>query len=78
MIPTQDKHPSHIRSVGQINSLAYKFTKKQQIPNESTHQLIGSPTYKLKKSSTYNLIKPPTHQTHQLATLADSPLLPTR
>jgi len=75
VIPTQDKHPSHIRSVGQINSLAYKLTKKQQIPNESTHQLIGSPTYKPQKSSTYNLIKPPTHQ---LTTLANSPLLPTR
>ena len=62
MIPAQDKHPSHIRSVGQINSQSYKLTKKQQIPNESTHQLIGSPTYKLKNSQVQQLTNSKSHQ----------------
>jgi len=40
-MPTQDKHSSHIQSAGQINSLAYKLVKTQQLPNTSTHQLIN-------------------------------------
>ena len=42
VMPTQDKHSSRMRSVGQINSLAYKLTKSQQLPNTSTHQLTTS------------------------------------
>ena len=52
-MPTQDKNSSRIRSVGQMNSLAYKLTKTQQLPNTSTHQLTNS---KLTNSQTHKLI----------------------
>ena len=45
VMPTQDKHSSHIRNARQINSLAYKLVKTQQLPNTSTHQLINSSTH---------------------------------
>ena len=48
-MPTQDKHPSHTRSAGQINSLAYKLTKT------ATPEYINSSTCKLKDSSTQKL-----------------------
>jgi len=34
-MPTQEKHSSRIRSIRQINSLAYKLTKAQQLTNAS-------------------------------------------
>ena len=61
VMPTQDKQPSHIRSAGQINSLAYKLVKTQQLPNTSTHQLINSSTHQLINSSTHQLINSSTH-----------------
>ena len=60
-MPTQDKHSAHIRSAGQINSLAYKLTKTQQRPSTSTHQLT-----KPKNSSTHQLTKLKNSLTHQL------------
>ena len=47
VMPTQDKHSSHIRSAGQINSLAYELVKTQQLPNSPTHQFINSTTHQL-------------------------------
>ena len=47
-MPTQNKHSSHIRSAVQINPLAYKLTKAQQLQKTSTHKLINSSTLKLK------------------------------
>ena len=46
-----------MRSVGQMNSLAYKLTKTQQLTNTSTHKLINSQTHKLINSKTYKPIK---------------------
>ena len=71
VMPTQDKHSSHIQSAGQINSLAYKLVKTQQLPNSPTHKLTNSSTHQLTNSSTHQLINSPTHQltnspTHQL------------
>ena len=45
--PTQDSLSSHIRGIGQFNSLAYKHTKTQQIPRTSTHQLKNLNCYLL-------------------------------
>ena len=75
-MPTQNKNNSHIRSAGQNNSLAYKLTKAQQLPNAATHQLTNSSTHKLAKAqqprktsthqltntSTHKLSTPPNHQ----------------
>ena len=47
VMPTLDT-PYHIRSAGQINSLAYKLTKAQPLPNSSTRNLIKSPDHQLK------------------------------
>jgi len=49
-MPTQDKLSSHIRSAGQINSLAYKRTKIQQLRK---HQLINLRTHQITKSQAY-------------------------
>ena len=54
-MPTQDKHSSHIQSAEQINSLAYKLVKKQQLPNTSTHQLTSLQTHQLISLSTHQL-----------------------
>ena len=45
-MPTQDKHPTHIRSAAQIGSLADKLMKTQQLPNTSTkkNSLTSQPT----------------------------------
>ena len=71
VMPTQDKHSSHIQSAEQINSLAYKLVKTQQLPNTPTHQFINSTTHQLTNSSTNQHINSPTHQlinssTHKL------------
>ena len=55
VMPTQDKHSSHIRSAGQINSLAYKLVKTQQLPNTPTHKLTNSLTHQLTNSKTQKL-----------------------
>ena len=66
-MPTQDKHSAHIRRAEQVNSLAYKLTKTQQLPNTSTHQFTNSSTYKLANSHPQkppqltNLINSQTH-----------------
>jgi len=62
-MPTQDKHPSHIRSAGQINSLAYKLTKNQQLPNTSPNHLTNSETHQHINSKT---CQPKSSKTHQL------------
>ena len=46
MMPIQDKHSFHVRSAWQINSLAYKLTKTQQLPSTSTHRLTNSRIHK--------------------------------
>jgi len=51
-MPTQDKHPSHTRSAGQINPL--------------THQLQKAPTPQLKKSKNIQLTNLKTHQLKNL------------
>ncbi len=48
------------RGVRQVNSLAYKLTKAQQIPKTSTYKLINKQTNQLKNT---NL------KTHQLKNL---------
>jgi len=64
------RHSSHIRSVGQINSLAYKLTKSHQRPYPSTqqpHHLTISSTHhpvKLRNPSTPN---PVNSQSYNLA-----------
>ena len=73
VIPTQDKHPFHVRSVGQIDQLTYKLTNCQQLPNTSTHKLTVSSTYNLFNVQTYKLTNSSTHnlfnvQTYQLTT----------
>ena len=70
-MPTQDKHPSHMRSAGQFNALVLS-TCKNPITHEnptipeyitpSTHKLAIPSTYKLKNSSTQKLINPSTHK----------------
>jgi len=40
------------RNAAQVNSLAYKITKTQQLPKASTHKLINSPTHQFTNSST--------------------------
>ena len=62
VMPTQDKHSSHIQSAGQINSLAYKLVKTQQLPNTPTHQFINSTTHQLTNSQIHQLINSPTHK----------------
>jgi len=47
-MPTQDKHPSHTRSAGQIKPPAYKLTKDQQFPNTSTYKQENTQTHQLK------------------------------
>jgi len=67
-MPTQDKHPSHIRSAGQINvqvcqlAKAQQLTITQQLPHTSLHQLTNLPPHQLTNSKTYQLTTPPTHQ----------------
>ena len=66
-MPTQDKHSSHIRSAGQINSLPYKLTKTPTNPeyiNSPTHQLKAqnTETYKLKNSQAQQLTNSKSHQ----------------
>ena len=55
VMPTQDKHSSHIRSSGLINPLAYKLINNQQLPNTLTRQLTNSRTHKLIISPTHLL-----------------------
>jgi len=58
------------RSARQVNPLAYKLTKTQQLPktltnkviNSPTHQLINLQTQKLTNLQTYQLINSKTHQ----------------
>jgi len=47
-MPTQDKHPSHARSTGQINLPTRQFI------NSSTQKLKKTPTYQLKKHQHVN------------------------
>ncbi|MGP1468653.1 MAG: hypothetical protein ACTTJY_04795, partial [Hoylesella shahii] len=66
-MPTQDKHPSHTRSAGQINPLTHQLQKNtnsstQKIKKHPTHQLKNSPTPKNTNSSTQKIKKHPTHQ----------------
>jgi len=58
VMPTQNKHSAHIRSAGQINSLAYKLTKTTtpKYINSQTYQLTNSQTLKLINSQTHKLI----------------------
>ena len=55
VMPTQDKHSSHIRSSGLINLLAYKLMQTQQLSNTSTRQLTNSRNHKLIISPTQKL-----------------------
>ena len=55
VMPTQDKHSSHIRSAEQISSQTYKRTNKQQLPSTSTSQLTNISTGQLKNISTHQL-----------------------
>ena len=50
------------RSARQVNPLAYKLTKTQQLPKTLTYKLINSSTYKLINSSTYKLTNSPTQK----------------
>jgi len=50
-MPIQDKHSSHVQSAWQINSLAYKLTKTQQLPGTSTHRLTNSRIHKLTRQA---------------------------
>jgi len=69
-MPTQDKHPSHIRSAGQFNALVLS-TCESPITHEnpttpeyitaSTHKLATPSTYKLKNTSTQKLINSKTY-----------------
>ena len=59
-MPAQNKHSSSSAKCRTVNSLAYKLTKAQQIPNKSIHHLINSTTCKLINSKTYQLINLPT------------------
>ncbi len=43
------------RSARQVNPLAYKLTKTQQLPKTLTYKLINSSTYKLINSPTQKL-----------------------
>jgi len=70
-MPAQDKHPSHIRNVGQINSLAYKLTKNNK---SRTSQLINLWTHQLTNPKNHLLV---ISSSHQLIKLTNSPLLPT-
>jgi len=54
-MPTQNIHSSHLRSAVQINSLVYKLTKIQQLPNAPIHQPRNSSTQKIINSSTNQL-----------------------
>jgi len=47
MMPTQNKPSWRIQRVVQINPLAYKLTKKQQLPNAPPHQLTNSQAHQL-------------------------------
>ena len=60
VMPAQNKHSSSCAKCRTVNSLAYKLTKAQQIPNKSIHHLINSTTCKLINSTTYQLINLPT------------------
>jgi len=50
-MPIQDKHSFHVQSAWQINSLAYKLTKTQQLPSTSTHRLTNSRIHKLTRQA---------------------------
>jgi len=62
MLPTQNKPSWRIQRVVQINPLAYKLTKEQQLPNAPLHQLRNSQAHQLKKIKTQNLINSKNHQ----------------
>ena len=68
VMPTQDKHSSHIRSSGLINLLAYKLMQTQQLSNTSTRQLTNSRNHKLIISPTHQFTNSPTHQLVNLPT----------
>ena len=68
-MPTQDKHSSHIRRAEQVNSLAYKLTKTQQLPNTSAHQLTNSRIHQLINSKFHRLTNSLTHQLRKLKLL---------
>jgi len=55
-MPTQDKHPSHTRSAGQIKPPAFKLTKDQQFPNASTYKLENPQTHQLKNLKSLSFI----------------------
>ena len=56
VMPTQDKHPSHTRSAGQIKLLAFKLTKGPQFPNTSTYKLENPQTHQLKNLKSLSFI----------------------
>jgi hypothetical protein len=66
VMPTQDKHSSHIRSSRLINPLAYKLINNQQLPNTSTRQLTNSPARQLTNLPTHKLIISPTQKLKSL------------
>ena len=55
-MPTQDKHPSHTRSAGQIKPPTFKLTKDQQFPNLSTYKLENPQTHQLKNLKALSFI----------------------
>ena len=58
-MPTQDKHPSHIRSAGQFNTLVLSACKNPIThENPTTPEYITASTYKLTNSSTHKLTTP--------------------
>jgi len=74
-MPTQDKHPSYIRSTGQINlptrqfinSSTQKIKKHQLINSKNTNSSTQkTPARLLKKSRNLQLTSFPTHQLESL------------
>ena len=55
-MPTQDKHPLSHAKCWQINLLACKLTKPQQLPNVSIHQFKSPSTHLLTNLSSHQLL----------------------
>ena len=74
-MPTWGKHPTRIRRAGQVNSLAYKLTQTQQLPNTPTKknsltsQPTNLPTHTLINLSTQKLTPSYPHQLTNLINL---------
>ena len=62
VMPAQNKHSSSCAKCRTVNSLAYKPTRAQQIPNKSIHHLINSTTCKLINPSPHHLSNLQAHQ----------------